>query len=97
MHAPRRHTEHLPSVHRNIAKFLFFMEPSPIVFDASLWLSAAFTPALPPNHKSESYSKTWAESFLNPTTRADRLQPLPFTKWRPGGAELGSTSLFIVP
>ena len=72
------------------------MEPWLISLNVLLSLTAVFAPTLPPNHKLKIYPKTWAKSFLNPTTPADSLQPLRSTKWRPGGAELGGTRFFIV-
>jgi hypothetical protein len=76
------------------------MEPTPGIFHAVMYPTAAFWPITPPDLKenpSLTISQSWEKSYLNPKNRIDSLAPVQNPSWRIDGGEADGTRFFTVP
>jgi len=73
------------------------MEPTPDMFHAIMYPTAAFTPTLLAPDPSPPTSPTWEASPLNPKNRIDSLTAVLAPTWRLDGGEMDGTRFFATP
>ncbi|KAH8748312.1 hypothetical protein F5882DRAFT_490062 [Hyaloscypha sp. PMI_1271] len=73
------------------------MEPTPDMFHAIMYPTAAFTPTLAPEPSPPSSPTPWEGSPLNPKNRIDSLTAVLAPTWRLDGGEMDGTRFFVTP